>query len=115
MFHILIFVFSFLCLVGPRQTFVSVDCQVDTANTDQNAPPNGLKKLQESQDYFSYLSKLSILTIPAMMRPPTVPCDPIEAAAILEISEICSSVANSVPNFGIMVIGEFKSVFGVIA
>lgn len=50
-----------------------------------------------------------------MINPPTVPCDPIEAVAMREISEICSSVVNSLPNCGISVIGEFMSADGVIA
>lgn len=50
-----------------------------------------------------------------MIRPPTVPWDPIEAAAMREINESCSSVANSLLNCGIIVIGEFKSAVGVIA
>lgn len=53
--------------------------------------------------------------MPAMMRPPTVPCDPMEAVAMREIKEICSSVVNSLLNCGKSVIGEFKSVVGVIA
>lgn len=50
-----------------------------------------------------------------MIRPPTVPWDPIEAAAMREINERCSSVVNSLLNCGSRVIGEFKSVVGVIA
>lgn len=53
--------------------------------------------------------------MPAMIKPPTVPCDPMEAVAMREINEICSSVVNSEPNCGIKLIGEFKSVVGVIA
>lgn len=57
----------------------------------------------------------SNLTIPVMINPPTVPCDPIEATAILDIKESCSSVVNSfVLKFGISVIGEFRSAEGVI-
>ena len=50
-----------------------------------------------------------------MTSPPTVPCDPIDAAAIREINESCSLVVNSPLNDGKIVIGEFRSVVGVIA
>lgn len=53
--------------------------------------------------------------MPAMIRPPTVPCDPMDAAAMREIKEICSCDVNSLLNCGNSVIGEFKSVVGVIA
>lgn len=55
------------------------------------------------------------LTIPAMINPPTVPCEPIEAVTTREINEIWSSVVNSLPNWGIIVIGEAMSAEGVIA
>lgn len=48
-----------------------------------------------------------------MTRPPTVPCEPIDAAAILDIKESCSSVVKSLLNCGISVIGEFRSAEGV--
>lgn len=49
-----------------------------------------------------------------MTRPPTVPCDPIDAAAILDIKDNCSSVVNSLLNCGSRVIGELRSALGVM-
>lgn len=47
-----------------------------------------------------------LFTNPATTRPPTVPCDPIDAQAILEITESCSGVMLTVDA---NVFGELES------
>lgn len=45
MSHVLIFEFAFLGLVCPRQSLVSVDRKINTADSEQNTPSDGLEKL----------------------------------------------------------------------
>lgn len=44
---VLILEFAFLGLVCPRKPFVSIDRKVNTADAEQNTPPNGLEELSK--------------------------------------------------------------------
>lgn len=84
--------------IGPRYTFVEVDTAVESTNADQHAPTDGFQQLkieqkihknQEISSIIIFTCKYVVeLTKPATSRPPTVPCDPIDAIANREMRDI---------------------------